>query len=345
LNSNLERIVIIDIHNHYYPPRYLAAVERGGSDVRIAYDDQNRLLIQYPGDYNVVVRGHRDLDERIRAMDANGVNVQAISLTTPGVHVEQARRGIELAQLVNDEFAEATARFPGRFAPLAALPLHDPDASVIELERAVTQLGHRGALLFSNINGRNLDDAVFFPLFEKLAELRVPAFIHPTNPATLGAVADYRLTAIVGFLFDTTAAVMRLVFAGVLERLPELQLVVGHLGGTIPYVAERADRAFEAYDECRMYITRTPSSYFKQLYYDTVNFNPDALRLGLAFAGASHIVFGSDYPHQVGSIGRALGAVRSLELSDGDRNAILGGNAAQLLGVARAAQASVSAPA
>ena len=328
--------MIIDTHNHYYPPRYLDAVERGGSDVRIAHDAQGQLLVQYPGDYNVVVRGHRDLAERINAMDEHGVAVQAISLTTPGVHVEERARGIELAQLVNDEFAEAAARYPGRFAPFAALPLHDPDAAVRELERAVTELGHHGALLFSNINGRPLDDPAFFPLFAKLAELGVPAFLHPTNPATLGAVADYRLTAIIGFLFDTTAAAMRLVFAGVFEKLPELRLIIGHLGGTIPYVAERADRGFEAYEECQAHITQRPSVYFKRMYYDTVNFNPDALRLALAFAGPAHVIFGSDYPHQVGSIGKALGAVRGLELAAGDCDAILGGNAARLLRLAGA---------
>ena len=323
--------MIIDIHNHYYPPRYLVAVERGGSLVQIAHDAQGQLLIQYPGDYNVVVRGHRDLDERIRAMDQHGVQVQAISLTTPGVHVEERARGIELARLVNDEFAEATSHYPGRFAPFAALPLQDPDASVIELERAVTQLGHRGALLFSNINGRTLDEPAYFPLFEKLAELGVPAFLHPTNPATLGAVADFRLTAIVGFLFDTTTAALRLVFAGVLERLPNLKLVIGHLGGTIPYIVERADRGFEAYPECRGHISQPPSHYFKRVHYDTVNFNPDALRLALAFAGPRQIVFGTDYPHQVGSIGRALEAVRGLQLPASDLDALLGGNAADLL--------------
>jgi aminocarboxymuconate-semialdehyde decarboxylase len=326
--------MIIDIHNHYYPPRYLAEVEGGGSRVRVGYDAQDRLLIHYPGDYNVVVGDHRDLDERVRAMDENGVAMQAISLTTPGVHVEETRRGIELAELVNDEFAQATARYPGRFAALAALPLHDPDAAVRELERAVTQLGHRAALLFSHVNGRTLDHPDYFPLFEKLAELQVPALLHPTSPATLGALADYRLTAIVGFLFDTTMAAMRLVFAGVLERLPALRLIVSHLGGTIPYVAERADRAFEAYDECRAHITRPPSEYLRRLYYDTVNFNPDALRLALAFAGAHQLVFGSDYPHQVGSIARALGAVRAIELAPEERAAILGGNAERLLGAA-----------
>jgi aminocarboxymuconate-semialdehyde decarboxylase len=248
--------------------------------------------------------------------------------------VEPADRGIELARLVNDEFADAMARYPGRFAPLAALPLQDPEASVVELERAVKVLGLKGALLFSNVNGRMLDDPAYFPLFQKLSDLGVPAFLHPTNPANVDAVADYRLTAILGFLFDTTIAASRLVFAGVFERLPNLKLVVGHLGGTIPYVAERADRGFEAYEECRAHITRPPGEYFRRMYIDTVSFDPDVLRLGLAFAGPDHVVLGTDFPHQVGNVGRALDAVDALPVTAAQRANIRGGTAARLLGLA-----------
>lgn len=322
--------MIVDFHNHYYPDAYLRELERGDTAARLERDADGRLLLHYPGDYNVVVRGHRDLDERLRVMDAAGVDVQAFSLTTPGVHIEDRDRGVALARLVNDAFAHAADTHPGRFAPLAALPLQDPAAAVEELERAVG-MGHRGAQLFSNIDGRTLDDDAYFPLFDKLTELDVPAFIHPTNPSPLGQLADYRLTALMGFQFDTTAAVTRLVFAGVLERLPSLELVVGHLGGTLPFMAERIGRGYEVYPECRERITRPPAEYFRRLYIDTVNFDPAALRLGLDFAGADRIVFGSDYPHQVGYVDRALDAVAGMPVSDAERARILGGNAAELL--------------
>lgn len=321
--------MIVDFHNHYYPPAYLDAI-RTRSNARLETADDGRLLLHYPGDYNVVVEGHRSLDARIRAMDEAGVDVQAISLTTPGVHIEEHRRGIELARLVNDEFADAAQRYAPRFAPLAALPLHDAEASVVELERAVG-MGHRGALLFSNVNGRALDDPAYLPLFRKLAELDVPGFVHPTNPAQIDFVERYRLTALVGFLFDTTTAVARLVLGGVMEKVPELKLVVGHLGGTLPYLAERIDRGYEVYPECREHISRPPGHYFRRLYLDTVNFNPAVLELGIDFAGADHLVLGTDYPHQVGYIDRALDAVRGMPLDDDQRAKVLGTTAAKLL--------------
>jgi aminocarboxymuconate-semialdehyde decarboxylase len=323
--------MIIDFHNHYYPEAYLAELERGRSRVRVERDDQGRTLVRYPGDYNVVVRGHRNLEERIEVMDRAGVDVQAYSLTTPGLHVEEPKRGVALAKVVNDAFAEGLERFPGRFAPLAALPLQDPKASVAEAERALTTLGHRGILLFSHVNDRHLDDPAFLPLFEMLEALQAPIFIHPTSPRALEGIEEYRLTAILGFLFDTTVAVARLIFSGVVERHPDLTFVLGHLGGTVPYLVERMDRGFEAYRECREHISKPPSEYVRRMYIDTVNFQPDALEMGLRFMGSDRLVLGTDYPHEVGNVDRALEAVRGLGLDSGDEAKILGGTAARLL--------------
>lgn len=323
--------MIVDWHNHYYPERYLAELARGDTVARLDKDGAGRSLIHYPGDYNVVARGHRELDERVREMDANGVDLQLLSLTTPGVHVEDAKRGVELARIVNDAFAEATERHPGRFAALAALPLQDPEAAVAEARRALRELGLGGVLLFSNINGRSLDDPAYRPLFAELAELDGTIFIHPTNPHNIDSVADYRLTALVGFLFDTSTAAARLVFSGVLERHPDLEIVLGHLGGTIPYVVERIDRGYEAYPECREHISRPPSEYFRKMYVDTVNFHPGALRFAIELMGTDHVVFGTDYPHEVGSVARARDAIDRLELDNADRRRILGENAARLL--------------
>lgn len=323
--------MIVDFHNHYYPEAYLAELERGRTRVAVARDDEGRTLIRYPGDYNVVVRGHRSLEERIAVMDQAGVDVQAYSLTTPGLHVEEPKRGLELARVVNDAFAEGAERYPGRFAPLAALPLQDPETSVKEAERALTTLGHRGVLLFSHVNERHLDDPAYFPLFELLEELEAPIFLHPTSPRALDGIEEYRLTAILGFLFDTTVAVARLIFSGVIERHPKLTIVLGHLGGTVPYVVERMDRGFHAYRECREHIPRPPSEYVRRMYLDTVSFQPHALEMALRFMGPDRLVLGTDYPHQVGDVDRALQAVRGLQLDPADEAKVLGRTARRLL--------------
>ncbi len=323
--------MIVDFHNHYYPETYLAELEARRGAVRAVRDVEGRTVIRYPGDYNVVVQGHRDLDERIRVMDEAGIDVQAYSLTTPGVHVEEPERGIELARVVNDAFAEGAERHPGRFAPLAALPLQAPEAAAREAERALTELGHRGVLLFSHVNARHLDEPEYEPLFAVLEELQAPVFIHPTSPRALEGIEKYRLTAILGFLFDTTVAVARLIFAGVTERHPDLRLVLGHLGGTLPYLVERMDRGFEAYRECREHLSRPPSEYLRRMYLDTVNFQPHALRMALGFMGPERLVLGTDYPHEVGSVERAVEAVRELGLEPEDEAKVLGTTSAALL--------------
>ncbi len=144
---------------------------------------------------------------------------------------------------------------------------------------------------------------------------------------------NYWLMPLVGFLMDTTLAAASLVFSGVPERFPNIRWVLGHLGGAIPYLAERLDRGFEAFSECRQNISRSPSEYLKQFYYDTVNFDPAALELAVSFAGPEHILAGSDYPHQIGSIPKMLWSLKAMRVTEGDRGKILGGNAAGLLGL------------
>jgi aminocarboxymuconate-semialdehyde decarboxylase len=324
-------MAIIDVHNHYYPPAYIDALRSGTSNVRITVDAEGNPWLHYPGDYNIAVRGHRDIEYRAGVLAELGVDTQVISLTTPGTHVESAATAARQASLVNDAFALAVRNHKGRFAALATLPLNDPAASVRELERACTQLGMRGAMLFSNVNGMALADARYWPLYEAANSLDAVLHIHPTSPVGVEAMTDYWLMPLVGFLMDTTLAAAKLVFSGVPEKFPRIRWVLSHLGGAIPYLAERLDRGFHAFKECRVNIPRPPSEYLKKFYYDTVNFDRDALMLAIKFAGADHILAGSDYPHQIGSIPAMLESIRGLPISEQDRAKILGGNATRLL--------------
>src|SRR5688572_10366790 len=322
---------IIDVHNHFYPPAYIDALRAGDSTVRVTTDANGNPEIHYPGDYNVAVAGHRDIDYRQGVLEQEGVDTQVISLTTPGTHVEPPAPAAPFASLVNDAFARIIADRSPRFSAFATLPLNDPRASVTELRRALDQLGLPGAMLFSNINGVALRDERYWPLYEAANDLGAVFHIHPTAPVGVEAMTSYWLMPLVGFPMDTTLAAASLVFSGVAERFPRIRWILGHLGGAIPYLAERLDRGYRAFPECRANITRPPSDYLKRWFYDTVNFDKRALRLAIDFAGPTQILAGSDYPHRIGSIKTMKESIRGLALSPSEESGILGGNAAKLL--------------
>ncbi|MFI5280665.1 MAG: amidohydrolase family protein [Gemmatimonadales bacterium] len=324
---------VVDFHNHYYPPAYLDALEKGPSAVRITRDADGNPVLHYPGDYNVAVPGHRDIAFRQQAIKAAGVDMQVVTLTTPGTHVETPDRAAALSRLVNDAFAAVIEERGAHFTALATLPLNDPAASVKELRRSMDQLGLKGAMLFSNVNGVALADPRYRPLYEAADALGAVLYIHPTNPVGVEAMTDYWLMPLVGFPFDTTLAAAKLVMSGVAERFPRIRWVLGHLGGAIPYIAERLDRGYHAFEECRANIKQPPSEYLKRFYYDTVNFDVGALRLAIEFAGADHVLAGSDYPHQIGSMKAMLESIRALRLGAAGEAKILGGNATKLLGL------------
>src|SRR5882757_7913487 len=184
---------IIDFHNHYYPPAYLDALRSGPSAVEVTIDDDGNPRIFYPGDYNICVPGHRDIDYREQVLIEHGVDTQVITLTTPGTHVEAPATAVRFAALVNDAFADVMETKRGRFIPLATLPLNDPAASVRELDRACRQLHFPGACLFSNVNGVALNEPQFLPLYELANSLDAVLFIHPTHPVGVEAMTDFWL--------------------------------------------------------------------------------------------------------------------------------------------------------
>jgi aminocarboxymuconate-semialdehyde decarboxylase len=188
-------------------------------------------------------------------------------------------------------------------------------------------------MLFSNANGTALSDERFWPLYERASDVGAVLYIHPTYPVGVEAMNEYWLMPLVGFLFDTTLAAASLVYSGVAERFQGIQWVLAHLGGAIPYLAERLDRGYHAFTDCRKSIERPPSEYLKKFYYDTVNFDPQALRLAIEFAGVDRILAGSDYPHQIGSLEKMVDSIRQLGLSKQDQEGVLGGNTARLLGL------------
>jgi aminocarboxymuconate-semialdehyde decarboxylase len=323
--------MIIDFHNHYYPPDYVAAIQAAPSNVKVTFDDEGNPLLHYPGDYNILVPGHRDIAYRQEVIKRQGVDKQVLTFTTPGTHVETPKRAVELARMVNDRLAQVVAERGASFTALATLPLNDPAASARELDRALGELRLPGAMIFSNVNGTALADQAYWPLYERANDAGAVLFIHPTHPLGVEAMTDFWLMPLVGFLMDTTLAAAKLVFTGIPERYPRINWVLAHLGGAIPYLAERLDRGYRAFAECRVNIPKPPSEYLKQFYFDTVNFDPRAIQLAIDFAGVDQIVAGSDYPHQIGSSKRMKDSIAALDIPEADKAKIYGGNAARIL--------------
>lgn len=326
-------MMIIDFHNHFYPPEYLEAIQGGPSNIKVTFDSDNNPLLHYPGDYNIIVPTHRDINLRKKTLENAGIDMQILSFTTPGTHIESPERSVELARIVNDSFAKIINEHGGRFTALATLPLNDPNASISELERAFGDLEFKGVTVFSNINGMALSDRRFWPIYEKADKFKAVFYIHPSFPVGVEAMTDYWLMPLVGFTFDTTLAAAKLVFSGVVENFPGIRWVLGHLGGAIPYLAERLDRGYAAFKECREHISQKPSEYLKKFYYDTVNFDVKALQFAVDFAGADHLLAGSDYPHQIGSLDKMIESIDRLDISDSEKAGIYGENAAKLLGL------------
>ncbi len=326
-------MTIIDFHNHYYPPEYLEALQAGPSEIAVTFDEHQNPVLHSPGDKNIIVPGHRDITVREAVLDEAGIDMQVLTFTAPGTLIEGPDRSVALSQKVNDALATIVAQRPERFTALATLPLNDSEACPAEFERATGDLGLKGVMLFSNASGVALSDRRFWPLYERASEAGAVMYIHPTYPVGVEAMQEYWLMPLVGFVFDTTLAAAGLVFSGVVERFPGIRWVLAHLGGAIPYLAERLDRGYHAFADCRKEIGRPPSEYLREFYYDTVNFDVRALEFAIEFAGVNHVLAGSDYPHQIGSLAQMVHSIEALDISDADRAKVLGGNTAELLGL------------
>lgn len=324
--------MVYDFHTHFYTSAYLDEIEQGGYEAKLVRDADGRRLLKLNGDYSMIAPGHYDVDRVIEHMDRYGVDRQLLSFSIPGLHVEERDAGLRLARVVNEALADTVARHPGRLSALAVLPLQDPAASAAELVRAAESLELRGGMLFSNINGLSLGAPAFHELYAAASSLDLPLFVHPTTPHAHDLYAAYRLTPMAGFPFDTSVAALHLVFSGTMAAYPDLKVVLGNLGGTIPFLAGRIDQAYRSYPEAREQLDRPPSAYLKGMYYESAGM-PDsgALRLAIDFAGIDRVMFGSDYPQQIADVDLGLRVIDELGLDEAARQGIVGGNAALLL--------------
>ena len=324
----------IDIHNHFYPTKFLKQLENVGSTVGITIetDDWGRQIIVQHGNRLVTITPPmNNVNKRIEDMDQSGFDMQILTLSAPSVDIFPVEIGETLAKVVNDEIARICQEDPDHFMAFATLPFIDPDRTVKELERCIDALGFKGACMGTNINGMDLDDQILYPFYERMADYDLPIHIHPRAPADKETYKDYRLVPMIGFEMELCIAVVRLIMGGVMERFPNLKFIVSHLGGALPYLAERIQNCYEAYPECQENISLPAKDYLKRFYYDTVSFFEPALMCAYSFLGARRLILGSDYPHVIGDIREAVTSIEHLDIPQTDKEMIYSANILRLI--------------
>jgi 5-carboxyvanillate decarboxylase len=279
--------------------------------------------------------------KRLQEMDAAGIDMQILSLSFPGVELFNDADGATMARVVNDELAEAVQTYPDRFAGFAALPAQDPTAAALELERAVSTLGLKGAMINGHINGAYLDEPRFWPIFEKAEALNVPIYIHPKMPSAdmLKPYLAYPglASAIWGFAADAGLHAVRLILSGVFDKYPGLKIILGHLGEAIPFWLARMDNRLEeekasdpvsakAYE----HLKKTPSQYFKDHFYVSTSgmLWAPVMQYVCSVLGADKVMFAADFPYESGP--EAVALMKSMPLSEAEKALICHQNAESL---------------
>src|SRR5688572_19230838 len=330
----------IDVFNHIVTPRYRARrLEVAPPQLRL--QEQERVMPTLV-----------DLDARLRVMDTAGPGyVQIINTANPPVEAFAAPDvALELSRLANDEMAELVARHPDRFVAAAAcIPMNDIDGALGELDRAVKQLGFRAVQLYTDVQGRPLDDPEFAPVFDRAVELDIPILLHPVRGPNRAdypgeQASKFDSWRVIGWLYDTVAAMTRIVFSGVFDRHPDIRIVTHHLGGFAPYAAERIREGYDKYLKAvqarnePVPLAAHPYDYFPRFYADTITIGSvPALECGLAFFGVDRVMFATDMPFDtVGGrkyIEVALQAMAALDVSDADKQKIFEANARRVFGI------------
>jgi aminocarboxymuconate-semialdehyde decarboxylase len=319
------RVRTVDVHAHCAVPQALAllGLKLGGPTLRPELDTASQASV------------------RLKAMDEQGIDVEALSIN-PNWYKADRDLARQVVALQNEKLAEACAAHPERFVAFATVALQHPELAAEQLEEGVKKYGLRGAAIGGSVNGEEISDPKFHPFWAKAEQLGVVVFIHPQGT---GAPTELQgrfkgngyLANVIGNPLETTIALSHLIFEGTLDRFPGLKICAAHAGGFLPSYSGRSDFGCPTRpDLCpggtHGPLKKTPSEYLKQLYYDTMVFNPEGVRHLVAEVGASQLVVGTDFPYPWTTTAVDL-IQQTPGLSDAERTAILGGNAARLLGI------------
>lgn len=323
---------VIDIHTHMLTTRWLDMLrEHGGEYLQVKPNPANGKPCVYKdgAPFMTINPAMSDYDLRVKRMNEAGVDIAVVSLTCPNVYFGGAQVSLAAAQDVNDDMAGAQTQYPERIRWFASLPWQYPDLAVQELHRVLAK-GAVGVVVLGNIGGKPLTDPLFAPVWKAIDDKALPVFIHPTTPPGIGEMGmnEFALTPPLGFTFDTSLCVARLILDGFIDRHPNLKIIAGHGAGTIPYLIGRMDWCWEQLPAAREKIQRKPSEYLRQMYCDSVLFRQDALELAVGVFGEDNVMYGSDYPHHIGDMTGCLARVDALP--DATRQKVRGRNVQRL---------------
>jgi predicted TIM-barrel fold metal-dependent hydrolase len=319
--------VAIDCQTHWYPAAFFEAL-LGRTEYPRTRREGGQYVYEFgPGASLKIERPYWDFEVQLATFAEAGIDRVVSSPAGFALAALPPAEETALARLLNREFADAQRAHPNRFHGLATLPLHDAGTALEVLDEAVAD-GLRGVHLPSNVGGESLDSPRLRPVWARLATHAMPVFLHPTRTIFAHELQRFGLEYVVGFVFDTTVAVLALVFSGVLDEFPELEIVHPHLGGTIPYLAGRIDHESSQPWAARA-LERPPSEYLRRFFVDTVSSNPGALELALGFYGTDHVLLGTDFPWWPTADGVAL--VRKTLAERSELDAVLDLNARRLL--------------
>lgn len=317
----------IDFHSHSFPREYFLKLKEYYPDDVVLREDPKAGLIAFWAGTPLPAWDH---GRRVDEMTKCGVEIEILS--TPSMYIRVDEHSPELCRIVNDAFAASCRQSPDRFKAFANIPFNSMDAALAELKRVLALPGFVGALITSNVGGKYLHTPEFLPFWEEVARRRVPVFMHPQPPP---GYQDDDIAPLLAFPADTTLSTTKLLYSGLLERFPDLILILAHLGGTLPFLARRIDLGFEVphFSDKYKKILRRPSEYMKKLYFDTaLGWHKPAFECARALVGIDHLVYGTDYFMVDSTFMDWTNAfLESLDISRAEKEKIYSGNAERFL--------------
>lgn len=314
----IEGNVLVDVHNHIYPMSYIELLERRQEIPRIVTRGGQREFVIFPeedGPHGVGGRPidsrYWDIERKLQFMDSVGIDFSVVSLGNPWLNPFAGEDCESIAEELNASLATIEGESDGRVVAMGVLPANSPDSAARAVKMIADETCLHGVVSGPSVAGLAFDEPQLDPLWHALSETQVPLFVHPEDGVAPESLQGYRHTLPVGlgFPMETTIAISRLVFGGVLERFPDLRILVAHGGGTLPYLAGRLDAAWRSDDEVTRQLPKPPSEYLKKLYMDSLVYWGPALSTAIRLVGTGQIMFGTDYPFSVADPSANLQAI------------------------------------